>query len=288
MGSKRLGKGLGALLPSVDVTEDDVVNEVDISELRANPYQPRKQFDPDSLEELAESIKEHGIIQPLVVRKSIHGYEIVAGERRFRAGKKAGLTKVPVVIRDFTDEQMMEIALIENLQREDLNPMEIANAYKKLMDHFSMTQEELAARVGKSRPHVANFLRLLQLPSAIQEDVSRGTLSMGHARALLGVKEPDVQMKLAEKVKREGASVRQLEEWIQQINQNGIKKKKPKKAEKVEPQIKRYEEMLQETFNTPVRIRHGKRKGKIEIEYFSQSELERLVELLQRDRLIGG
>lgn len=288
MGSKRLGKGLGALLPSVDVTEDDVVNEVDISELRANPYQPRKQFDPDTLEELAESIKEHGIIQPLVVRKSIHGYEIVAGERRFRAGKKAGLTKVPVVIREFTDEQMMEIALIENLQREDLNPMEIANAYKKLMDHFSLTQEELAARVGKSRPHVANFLRLLQLPSAIQEDVSRGTLSMGHARALLGVKEPDVQMKLAEKVKKEGASVRQLEEWIQQINQNGIKKKKPKKAEKVEPQIKRYEEMLQVTFNTPVRIRHGKRKGKIEIEYFSQSELERLMELLQGDRMIGG
>ncbi|MBO2531295.1 chromosome partitioning protein, ParB family [Planifilum fulgidum] len=288
MGSKRLGKGLGALLPSIDVTEDDVVNEVDVSELRANPYQPRKQFDPDSLEELAESIKEHGIIQPLVVRKSIHGYEIVAGERRFRAGKKAGLTKFPVVIREFTDEQMMEIALIENLQREDLNPMEIANAYKKLMDHFSLTQEELAARVGKSRPHVANFLRLLQLPPAIQEDVSRGTLSMGHARALLGVKEPEVQMKLAEKVKREGASVRQLEEWVQQIHQSGVKKKKPKKAEKVDPQIRRYEEMLQESLNTPVRIRHGKRKGKIEIEYFSQSELERLLELLQRDPLIGG
>src|SRR5690606_4740270 len=288
MGSKRLGKGLGALLPSIDVTEDDVVNEVDVSELRANPYQPRKQFDPDSLEELAESIKEHGIIQPLVVRKSIHGYEIVAGERRFRAGKKAGLTKFPVVIREFTDEQMMEIALIENLQREDLNPMEIANAYKKLMDHFSLTQEELAARVGKSRPHVANFLRLLQLPPAIQEDVSRGTLSMGHARALMGVKEPEVQMKLAEKVKREGASVRQLEEWVQQIHQSGVKKKKPKKAEKVDPQIRRYEEMLQESLNTPVRIRHGKRKGKIEIEYFSQSELERLLELLQRDPLIGG
>lgn len=288
MGSKRLGKGLGALLPSVDVTEDDVVNEVDISELRANPYQPRKRFDPEALEELVESIKEHGIIQPLVVRKSIHGYEIVAGERRFRAGKKAGLTKVPVVIRDFTDEQMMEIALIENLQREDLNPMEIAAAYQKLMDHFSLTQEELASRVGKSRPHVANFLRLLQLPSAIQEDVSRGTLSMGHARALLGVKDPDVQMRLAEKVKKEGASVRQLEEWIQQINQGAVKKKKPKKVEKVEPQIKRYEEMLQEAFNTPVRIRHGRRKGKIEIEYFSQSELERLIELLQRDRLIDG
>lgn len=288
MASKRLGKGLGALLPSVDVQEGDVVNEVDISELRANPYQPRKRFDPETLEELVESIKEHGIIQPLVVRKSIHGYEIVAGERRFRAGKKAGLTKVPVVIRDFTDEQMMEIALIENLQREDLNPMEIANAYQKLMDHFSLTQEELASRVGKSRPHVANFLRLLQLPTALQEDVSRGTLSMGHARALLGVKEPDIQMKLAEKVKKEGASVRQLEEWIQQINRSGIKKKKPKKVEKVEPQIKRYEEILQETFNTPVRIRHGKRKGKIEIEYFSQSELERLMELLQRNRLIEG
>jgi ParB family transcriptional regulator, chromosome partitioning protein len=146
----------------------------------------------------------------------------------------------------------------------------------------------LASRVGKSRPHVANFLRLLQLPTELQEDVSRGTLSMGHARALLGVKEPDIQMKLAEKVKKEGASVRQLEEWIQQINRSGIKKKKPKKVEKVEPQIKRYEEILQETFNTPVRIRHGKRKGKIEIEYFSQSELERLMELLQRNRLIEG
>lgn len=288
MGSKRLGKGLGALLPSVDVTDDDVVKEVDISELRTNPYQPRKQFDSEALEELTESIKEHGIIQPLVVRKSIHGYEIVAGERRFRAGKKAGLTKVPVVIRDYTDEQMMEIALIENLQREDLNPMEIANAYRKLMNHFSLTQEELASRVGKSRPHVANFLRLLQLPQAIQEDVSRGTISMGHARALLGVKEPDIQMKLAEKVKKEGASVRQLEEWIQKINQNGVKKRKPKKTEKVEPQIRQYEEMLQETFNTPVRIRHGKRRGKIEIEYFSQSELERLIELLQGDRLIGS
>ena len=285
MASKRLGKGLGAILPSVEVQEDDVVNEVDISELRANPYQPRKQFDPEAMEELVQSIQEHGIIQPLVVRKSIHGYEIVAGERRFRAGKKAGLTRVPVVIRDFSDEQMMEIALIENLQREDLNPMEIANAYQKLMDHFSLTQEELAVRVGKSRPHVANFLRLLQLPPAIQEDVSRGTLSMGHARALLGVKEPDIQMKLAEKVKREGASVRQLEEWVGQINQSATKRKKPKKAEKVEPQIKRYEEMLQETLNTPVRIRHGKRKGKIEIEYFSQDELERLMELLQRDRL---
>ncbi|MGI6126708.1 MAG: ParB/RepB/Spo0J family partition protein [Planifilum sp.] len=287
MASKRLGKGLGALLPSVEVQEDDVVNEVDISELRANPYQPRKQFDPEAMEELVQSIQEHGIIQPLVVRKSIHGYEIVAGERRFRAGKKAGLTRVPVVIRDFSDEQMMEIALIENLQREDLNPMEIANAYQKLMDHFSLTQEELAVRVGKSRPHVANFLRLLQLPPAIQEDVSRGTLSMGHARALLGVKEPDIQMKLAEKVKREGASVRQLEEWVGQINQSATKRKKPKKAEKVEPQIKRYEEMLQETLNTPVRIRHGKRKGKIEIEYFSQDELERLMELLQRDRLFA-
>ncbi len=197
------------------------------------------------------------------------------------------MTRVPVVIRDFSDEQMMEIALIENLQREDLNPMEIANAYQKLMDHFSLTQEELAVRVGKSRPHVANFLRLLQLPPAIQEDVSRGTLSMGHARALLGVKEPDIQMKLAEKVKREGASVRQLEEWVGQINQSATKRKKPKKAEKVDPQIKRYEEMLQETLSTPVRIRHGKRKGKIEIEYFSQDELERLMELLQRDRLFA-
>lgn len=281
MNGKRLGKGLGALLPDIDVQESDTVNEVSLEELRPNPYQPRKHFDPEALQELVSSIKEHGIVQPIVVRKSIRGYEIVAGERRFRAAKEAGLSKVPVVVREFSDDRMMEIALIENLQREDLNPLEVATAYQKLMNHFSLTQEELAARVGKSRPHVTNFLRLLQLPPEIQEDVSRGTISMGHARALLGLKDRELQKKLAEKVKKEGASVRQLEEWVQNIQQ--VKPKKKKEKTEIHSPYKRYEELLRESLNTPVRIRKGKRKGKIEIEYYSERELERLIELFQGD-----
>jgi ParB family chromosome partitioning protein len=282
--SKGLGRGLNALFTQVDVTEEDVVTEADVIDLRPNPYQPRKHFDEEALGELTESIKQHGVIQPLIVRKSIRGYEIIAGERRWRAAKQAGLAKVPIVVRDFSDEQMMEIALVENLQREDLNPMEIAHAYRKLMTQFSLTQEELADRVGKSRPHVANFLRLLSLPPELQEDVSRGTLSMGHARALLGVKDEELQKKLAEKVKKEQASVRQLEEWIQNLNRAGEKKEKVKAKTVIHPRIKHYEEVLQQVFSTPVRIKHGQKKGKIEIEYYSESELERLVELLHQEQ----
>lgn len=283
--SKRLGRGLDALFSQVDVSEEDVVNEVEIQELRPNPYQPRKHFDENALKELMESIETHGIIQPLVVRKSIRGYEIVAGERRFRAAKLTGLATVPVVVREFTDEQMMEIALVENLQREDLNPIEVAHAYQKLMNHLSITQEELAERVGKSRPHVANFLRLLQLPPEIQEDVSRGTLSMGHARTLLGLKDQTMLKTLAEKVKKEKPSVRQLEEWVQKMNHVAPKKEKPK-TKTTDPFIKRYEDVLQQVFSTPVRIKHGRKKGKIEIEYFSERELERLIEMLNGERII--
>jgi ParB family chromosome partitioning protein len=288
MSSKGLGRGLGALFQVDMTTEEDLVHEAEITDLRPNPYQPRKHFDDELLKELTESIKQHGVVQPLIVRKSIRGFEIVAGDRRFRAAKLAGLTKVPIVVRDFTDDQMMEIALVENLQREDLNPMEVAHAYQKLMKHLSITQEELAERVGKSRPHVANFLRLLQLPPQIQDDVSRGTLSMGHARALLGVKDPELLMKLAEKVKKEKPSVRQLEEWVQQLNQMIPKKEKKKSKERVDPQIKHYEDLLQQVFSTPVRIKHGRKKGKIEIEYYSDRELERLIELLNQERIVGG
>lgn len=285
--SKRLGRGLDALFTQVDVHDDDVVKEVDIHELRPNPYQPRKRFDEEQLKELSESIQQYGIVQPIVLRKSLKGYEIVAGERRFRAAKLAGLSKVPAVIRDYDDEKMMEIALIENLQREDLNAMEVAHAYDKLMQHLSLTQESLAERVGKSRPHVTNFLRLLQLPLDIQQEVSRGTLSMGHARALLGIKDTALQRSLAQKVVKEKISVRQLEEWVQKANQ-GREKSAPKKPEPmVSPSIKRYEDLLQQTFSTPVKIRHGERRGKIEIEYYSERELERLVELLHQERVIG-
>jgi ParB family transcriptional regulator, chromosome partitioning protein len=287
--SKRLGRGLDALFTDVDVavaTQSEISNEANIDELRPNPYQPRKNFAEENLAELANSIQQHGIVQPLIVRKSIRGYEIVAGERRFRAAKLAGITNVPIVVKEFDDEQMMEIALIENLQREDLNPMEMAYAYQKLMHHLSVTQEELAERVGKSRPHVTNFLRLLQLPMEIQEDVSRGTLSMGHARALLGIKELEMQKRLAAKVIKEKASVRQLEEWIQKRNQSGRQKEKVQ-SKPLLPAIKRYEDLLQQVFSTSVRIKHGRKKGRIEIEYYSERELERLMELLHQERIIN-
>jgi ParB family chromosome partitioning protein len=191
--NKRLGRGLDALIPSLEVDENDHILQVEIKNIRPNPYQPRKFFEEEALKELAESIKEHGIIQPLVARKSVKGYELVAGERRLRAAKIARLDHVPVAIKDFTDEQVMQIALIENVQRENLNAIEIAQAYQKLMSAFSLKQEELAKKVGKSRPHVANFLRLLQLPEEIQERVSAGSLSMGHARTLLGIEKDSVK-----------------------------------------------------------------------------------------------
>lgn len=284
MSSKGLGKGLGALIPNMADTvtneeKDENVQELELTLLRPNPYQPRKEFRKEALEELAESMKQYGVVQPLVVRKSIHGYEIVAGERRFRAAQLARLEKVPVIVRECDDDEMMEIALIENLQREDLNPIEIASAYQKLLNHFSFTQEELAKRVGKSRSHLTNFLRLLQLPLDIQEDVSRGTLSMGHARALLAIKDIDIQKKIATKVKKEQLSVRELETLIQKINEKANQKRSKKHVEE-SPMIKRYEDLLQQTFHTPVKIRQGRKKGKIEIEYYSEQELERLMELL--------
>lgn len=283
MKNKGLGKGLEALISGLEQEENETIQEVSLQELRPNPYQPRKQFDEQAMQELAESVKQHGIVQPLIVRESIHGYEIIAGERRFRAAKLANLRTVPVIVRKCSDDQMMEIALIENLQREDLNPIEIAKAYRKLMDHFSLTQEELARRVGKSRPYVANFLRLLQLPVEIQADVSRGTLSMGHARALLAVTKQDLQMKLAKKVVNEQLSVRDLEALIRNM-QEGEKKKEKKKPKPVAPIIKQYEEWLQQLFETPVKIKQGRRKGKIEIEYYSEEELERIIDFLHQER----
>ncbi|RAL23400.1 ParB/RepB/Spo0J family partition protein [Thermoflavimicrobium daqui] len=292
MSSKGLGDGvkslgLGALFPQVEISEEDVVKQVELDKLRPNPYQPRKHFGDDLIEELSDSIKLHGIIQPLIVRESIRGYEIIAGERRFRAAKKAGLAKVPVVVKELNDDQMLEIGLVENLQREDLNPIEIAYAYQKLMQHFSLTHEQVSTRVGKSRSHVTNFLRLLQLPEELQEDVSRGTLSMGHARALLGLKDAQQQKKLAEKVKQENASVRELEEWVQKINQLPVRKEKQKSKGELDPSLRRYEDMLQQLLSTPVKIKKGRRKGKIEIVYHSERELERLVELLYQDQVIG-
>ncbi|UFJ40438.1 ParB/RepB/Spo0J family partition protein [Brevibacillus humidisoli] len=279
--SKRLGKGLSALIPPNILEEGDQVTEVAVAEIRPNPYQPRKEFDPEALQELAESIKEHGIIQPLIVRKSIKGYELVAGERRLRAAKEAGLATVPVVIKTYSDQQLMEIALIENLQRENLNPIEEAEAYQKLIDHCSYTQDELAQKVGKSRPHVANMLRLLHLPERIRKLVSTSALSMGHARAILPVENHDLQWQLANDVIKQELSVRQLEEIVKELSVSRETKGKGKKPVKKEPMIHQMEERLRSRFGTLVQIRTGARKGKIEIEFYSNDDLERILELLE-------
>lgn len=276
--SKRLGKGLNALITSNLVEEGEQVTEVHLGEVRPNPYQPRKEFDAEALEELADSIKEHGIIQPLIVRKSIKGFELVAGERRLRAAEKAGLSRVPVIVKAYSDQQLMEIALIENLQRENLNPLEEAEAYHKLIEHCSLTQEKLAQKVGKSRPHVANMLRLLQLPEEIRKMVSASALSMGHARALLSVENSKVQWQLANDVVDNDLSVRQLEGLIKQLNVS--RETKTKKLPNKETVLLQVEERLRSRFGTAVQIKKGSKKGKIEIEFYSNDDLQRLIELL--------
>ncbi|RAT99667.1 ParB/RepB/Spo0J family partition protein [Brevibacillus sp. Leaf182] len=280
--SRGLGKGLNALITSNLIEEGEQVKEVSINEIRPNPYQPRKEFEQSAIEELAQSIKEHGIIQPLIVRKSIKGYELVAGERRLRAAKVAGLKEVPVVVKAYTDQQLMEIALIENLQRENLNPLEEAEAYDKLISHHDYTQEQLAQKIGKSRPHVANMLRLLQLPEKIRKMVSAAELSMGHSRALLGVTDKKVQQQLANDVVEKGLSVRQLEELVKQLNvSRETKKKKPTKNE---PVLIEMEERLRSRFGTAVKIKKGTKRGKIEIDFYSQEDLERIIEMLNIEK----
>ncbi|MDQ0172644.1 ParB/RepB/Spo0J family partition protein [Paenibacillus tundrae] len=281
--SKRLGKGLDALIPSLSINDDDKVVEIPISQLRANPYQPRKVFDEDAIHELAESIRQHGVIQPIIVRTVLRGYEIIAGERRFRASQYCGNATVPAVVRNFSDQQVMEIALIENLQRENLNAMEVAVAYQGLMDQFALTQEELSVKVGKSRSHIANFLRLLSLPDELKDHVSRGTLSMGHARAIVGVKDLDMMKQLAKQTIEQQWSVRELEEAVQQLDRaKAIEGKAKSKLKKKDPFIDTVEESLRERFKTTVKIKHSnKEKGKIELNYYSKQDLERLLELLQ-------
>ncbi|OQV52754.1 ParB/RepB/Spo0J family partition protein [Bacillus velezensis] len=273
-----LGKGINALFNQVDLSEE-TVEEIKISDLRPNPYQPRKQFDDESLAELKESIIQHGILQPIIVRKSLKGYDIVAGERRYRAARLAGKETVPAIVRDLSESLMREIALLENLQREDLSPLEEALAYDSLLKHLDLTQEQLAKRLGKSRPHIANHLRLLTLPESIQNLIAEGTLSMGHGRTLLGLKNKNKLEPLVKKVVEEQLNVRQLEQLIQQLNSNV-----PRETKKKEPVqdvvLKERESYLQNYFGTTVNIKRQKKKGKIEIEFFSNEDLERILELL--------
>lgn len=282
--AKGLGRGLHAFFPDHDELTDEV-EQIAITKLRSNPYQPRKQFDQKAIEELATSISNYGILQPIIARKSIKGYEIVVGERRFIAAQQAGLKEVPVVVRKLSEEEMMEFALIENLQREDLNPIEEATAYMKLMDHLSLTQSELAKRVGKSRPHVANHLRLLQLPKEVQQYIYEGLLSMGHGRALLGLKDKHNIKPLLNKINKEKLSVREVEQLVSKMNKDVPRETKQKKA-KLSPFLKKRESMLRSHLGTSVTIKPGKKKGKIEIDYFSDEDLERIVQLLRVEEKI--
>lgn len=275
---KALGKGINALF-AVQDSEEEAVQEINIKDCRPNPYQPRKTFTNEAIDELKESIEVHGILQPIIVRESIKGYEIVVGERRYRAAKAAGLETIPAVVRKFTEQQMMEIALIENLQREDLTPIEEAQAYQTLIEKLKLTQDELAKRLGKSRPHIANFIRILSLPNQVIQLISDGELSMGHGRTLLALKNREKLMPLVEKIKKEQLNVRQLENLINQINEN-VSRETKSKDEKKDIFIKEREEVLRERFGTSVNIKSNKKKGKIEIEFFSPEDLNRILEIL--------
>jgi ParB family transcriptional regulator, chromosome partitioning protein len=277
-----LGKGLSALIPDVpDVVRPPVpTNEVDVDRIRPNEFQPRHQFEEASLDDLAASIRSNGIIQPIVVRKADDGYRIIAGERRWRAAQRAGLTRVPVVVKDVPagrDAQLLEMALIENIQREDLNPIDEAAAYERLIADFGMTQEEIAAAVGKDRSSVANYLRLLKLPLEVRAEVGAGRLSMGHARALLGVPDEGGQRQVARDVVSRNLSVRETEAIVKRLGQAA-----PATPTPVPPDVhtRAAEEKLRLTLGTRVRINRKGKGGRIEIDFGSEDELHRIYEHL--------
>ena len=290
---KALGKGLEQLFNSEPLNFDTLNNyekeivevasnnggifELDINEIRSNPHQPREFFDEEALNELAESIKEHGLLEPIIVKKSIKGYDLVAGERRTKAAKIAGLEKIPAIIKDFTDQQMMEIALIENIQREDLSPIEEARAYKNYIDSTGYTQEEVAKKFGKSRSYITNLLGLLSLPQYVQKEVINGSISMSHARVLSKIDDIDMVINLAQKVIEDGISVRELETLSRE--EDVIKKNKIVRTVVLNPRFKIYESVLRDTIGTKVQIS----KNKISIPFDSDKDLERILEILNID-----
>ncbi|NLU11160.1 MAG: ParB/RepB/Spo0J family partition protein [Tepidanaerobacter acetatoxydans] len=281
MSKRGLGRGLEALIPmdSIEQKNGENVQEIDIKAIVANDKQPRKDFDEQKLDELAASMKQHGVLQPVIVRKKGNIYELVAGERRWRAAAKAGIKKIPAIVKELSDADVMEIALIENLQREDLNPMEEALAYKTLMDDFGLTQEELSKRVGKSRSQIANTVRLLNLESEIQELVLQDKLTAGHARALLSIQNKKDRYDLAKKISSDALSVRQTEQMAKKISDESKQKKNARQKE-INPVILDITEKLQRSLGTRVRIKGNERRGKIEIEFYSGDELERILEVI--------
>jgi ParB family chromosome partitioning protein len=284
MAAKRggLGRGLNALINEAEIGGSNSVKEININEIEPNDKQPRKHFDQEKIEQLAASIKEHGIIQPLIVKNEKGYYKIIAGERRWRAARVAGLKTVPVIERDTTPREEMELALIENIQREDLNPIEESEAYEQLMSEYNLTQEKLSEVIGKSRPAIANALRLLSIADEIKKYVIDGELSAGHARALLSCEEKAQQIRFTEKIIEEQLSVRETEELIR--NYNLAKKAVVKKFEK-DADIETILDKLRQSLKTKVKLVDRKGKGKIEIEYYSVEQREKLIDYLISNKL---
>lgn len=297
MKKRGLGKGLDALFSSdeeilstdteavpdtEEETKDQKVQIVDIYMVEPDRNQPRKTFDAEKLQELADSVKQYGVLQPLLVQKEPDYYRIIAGERRWRAARLAGLTEIPVIVKNFSAQDSMAVALIENLQRQNLNPMEESMAYQKLLTEFSLTQEQVAAKLGKSRSAIANSLRLQNLAEPVQKSLSEGLISPGHAKVLLGVNDAAEQNKLAVRVIAENLSVRELEKIVAQKTETKKEVKKKKDDREQDLASKIAEERMKELLGTRVTISKGARKGKIEIEYYSEEDLERILAFFER------
>ncbi|WP_130863099.1 ParB/RepB/Spo0J family partition protein [Bacilliculturomica massiliensis] len=295
--TRGLGRGLESLFSDTEIISNEVkladesaadtreeerageIVFIDINDIKPNSKQPRKTFDDEKIEELASSIQSHGVIQPIMVRNAEKGYELVAGERRWRAARRAGLKKIPAIVRELDEQQNMFFAIIENMQREDLNAIEEALALDEMIRTFGLTQEEVSRSVGKSRPYITNSLRLLKLPDPVQELVSQGSLSGGHARAIAGMKGEEQQIKAAKKAVEEGWSVREMEQYAGESSASRTQKRKAASRTK-RKDVQDVESHLKDVLGTKVSIQYGSRKGRIEIEYYSREELERLISLL--------
>ena len=287
MGKSRLGRGLEALfnehdiesVESIDqIQEGEIVLSLSVKKLRPNPYQPRKVFNDEKLSELSSSIREHGVLQPIIVKKDVKGYIIIAGERRFRATVLAGIEEIPAIVREYSDDLMMQYAIVENLQREDLNPIEEATSYKMVMQKLSLTQEKLAEKLGKSRTYIANMTRILNLPQFVVDSIENGEISVGHAKILAGIKDEERILELAMIIKEKGISVRELEEIL-----NGGKGAKPSpklKKKDVNPHIKSVESNLHHHFGTKVSVKDTDGKGQIVIDYLSTDDLNRVLDIM--------
>ncbi len=286
-----LGKGLGALIPGAGLTKDGTlhqdqespVTQIPIHLIKANPFQPRKEFEPQALEELKNSILQNGLIQPITVRRVAHGYELIAGERRFRAARMANLESMPAYIREnVTDEEMLELALIENVQREKLNPIELASGYQQLIDVCRLTQEQVADRIGKDRTTVTNIIRLLKLPARIQDSLKKEEITIGHGRALISLPSEEVQMRAWKDIVKTGMSVRRTEELVKALLEaKGTRKNRSdrKMFEGQDPLVADIESRLRVRFGTKVKVKRRQEGGTVEIEYYSHDDLDRLLEL---------